>query len=139
MTGASPIEVALGSLPPAIAPPPALPDHSRAMDAARFQQLLAQAQEQQAGVEFANPGASVASPGMQGVLKGISSSSSDYLGTVDRGLKSLATLDLADPKSVAGAIQTFTAAQVQSVQLSAVLGEVSNSKKSLQTLFQNQG
>lgn len=139
MTATSIAEASGNLAAPAILPPPQLPDHSRAMDAARFSQLFMQAQEQQAQVQFTNPGVSAASPGLEAVSRGISSSSADYLGTVDKGLKSLAHVDLADPKSLANTIQHFTMAQVQSVQLSAVLGEVSSSKKSLQTLFQNQG
>jgi hypothetical protein len=135
----SPIDIVNVAAPPkSIVQPPALPDQSRALDAARFRQLLDQAHEQQAAVEFANPAASGAAPTLNAALRGIESSSSEYLGTIERGLKSLSTLDLSDPKSISGVIQHFTAAQVQSVQLSAVLGEVSNSKKSLQTLFQNQ-
>jgi predicted ATPase len=132
-------ELTLVVHPHSIGQTPQLPDFSRSMDSARFSQFLSQAQEQQANVELANPMTSAAAPTVDAALQGIRSSSSDYLGTVERGLKSLATLDLTDPKSVANAIQQFTVAQVQSVQLSAVLGEISNSKKSLQTLFQNQG
>jgi hypothetical protein len=125
--------------PKSITPSQALPDESRALDAARFQQLLQQAQEQQAQVQFANPPTSAAAPTLNAAVRGIGSSSGEYLGTIEKGLKSLSTVDMTSPQSIADVIQHFTAAQVQSVQLSAVLGEVSNSKKSLQTLFQNQG
>jgi hypothetical protein len=61
------------------------------------------------------------------------------MGSVDKGLKSLSKVDLSDPNSIGAVIQNLTVAQLQSVQMTAVLGEVASSKRSLQTLFQNQG
>ena len=90
-------------------------------------------------MQFANPTPTTAAPGLDAVSRGISSSSSNYLGAVDNGLKALSSLDLSNPKSITNLIQHFTLAQAQGVQLTAVLSEVSNSKRSLQTLFQNQG
>jgi hypothetical protein len=128
-----------GLVPRSISPTTPLPDTARSMDAAKFQQLLSQAQEQQANVEFSNPATSAAAPGMNGVLRGIASSSDDFMGSVDKGLKSLSKVDLSDPNSIGAVIQNLTVAQLQSVQMTAVLGEVASSKRSLQTLFQNQG
>jgi hypothetical protein len=139
MTSPVPIEGVSAVQAKTVAAPAVAPDYSRPLDAARFEQLLSQANEQQAQVEFANPPNSASAPTLNAAMRGISSSSADYLGTIERGLKSLTTVDMTNPESIAGVIQHFTAAQVQSVQLSAVLGEVSNAKKSLQTLFQQQG
>jgi hypothetical protein len=128
-----------GSLGPAIVPPTQLPDQSRALDAARFQQLMVQATDQQAAVEFTNPASSSAAPVMNAALQSIGSSSRTYLDGVNAGLKAVSTLDMNDPKSIGKLIERLTATQVQGLQLSMMLSEVSNSKRSLQTLFQNQG
>jgi hypothetical protein len=139
MTATPALENISRAQPTQITPPAPLPEDASPMDSARFSQLLTQAREEQAQVELTNPASSVAAPTIDAAMKGISASSTDFLGTVDKGLKALSTVNLRDPKSIANLVQHFTMAQVQSVQLSAVLGEVSNSKKSLQTLFQNQG
>jgi hypothetical protein len=116
-----------------------LSNRATPVDAAKFEQMLKQASEEGFVIEAANPASSVASPSIDRVLSGINSSSKDYLGAVDNGLKALSTLDLSDPESVKNLFHHFTLATVQSVQLSVVLGEVSNSKKSVQELFHNQG
>lgn len=139
MSPAQAVAPGTGFLPDRISQAMPLPREAGAMDAAKFQQLLAQAQQDQGRVEFSNPAGSAAGPGMNMVLGGIRSSTDNYMGAVDNGLKSLSSLNLSDPKSIGNVVQHFTIAQIQSVQMTAVLSEVSNSKKSLQTLFQNQG
>jgi hypothetical protein len=116
-----------------------LPAHSRSVDAADFERLMAQAHAEQAHVELANPANSVGQKSMGSVTKAISASSQEYRNTVDAGVSSLAQMDFKNPASVANVVQHFTQVAAQGVQLTVMLGEVSNAKKSVTELFHNQG
>jgi hypothetical protein len=116
-----------------------LPERSRALDVANFERLYAQAHEQQTAVQFTNPAHSMAHQSIGGVTRAVSASSREYLGTVDAGIASVARLDLQNPQSIANVFHHFTAVTLQSTQLTVMLGEVTNAKKSVQELFHSQG
>jgi hypothetical protein len=115
------------------------PLRSDAMQSADFERLLAQAQHEQSNIEMVNPADSMAKQSIGGVTGAISSTSKEYLQTVAAGQASLAKMDLKSPASIANVVNHFTAVAAQSVQLTVMLGEVSNSKKSVHELFHNQG
>jgi hypothetical protein len=131
--------MALSAQGPRIEPSIVLPDHSRSVDAAQFDQLFQRALNEHAKVEFTNPVPSIASPGVDTVTRSISGSSSDFLNSVEDGMKSLSHVNLQDPRTFADLMGHFTNVAIRSVQMSTVLGEVSSAKKSLQELFHNQG
>jgi hypothetical protein len=124
---------------PRVEPNVTLPDHSRSVDAAQFDQLFQQAQNEHARLQFTNPIPSVASPGVDAVMQSVGKSSSDYMNTVQVSMKSLANVNLQDPRAFAEITSQLTNVVLQGVQMSTVLGEVTSSKKSLQELFHNQG
>jgi hypothetical protein len=130
---------ALSAQTPRVEPNVTLPDHSRSVDAAQFDQLFQRAQNEHAKVEFTNPIPSIASPGVDAMMHSIGSSSSDYMNSVQVGLKSIANVNLQDPRAFAEVTGHLTNVVLQGIQVSTVLGEVTSSKKSLQELFHNQG
>jgi hypothetical protein len=122
-----------------IAPTEALPQRSPSLDAASFDRLLSQAQEQQATVEFSNPQQSMAHQSVGAVTRSISQSSQEYTSSVRNAMTAVSNIDPANPKSFTDAVAHFSASIVKGIELSVVLGEVSNGKKSLQELFHTQG
>jgi hypothetical protein len=117
----------------------AAPERTRAMDVASFEQLLSQAQEQQAHVEFTNSADGKVKQSIDGVTRVIGATSNDYVSSVETSRAAVAKIDFKSPQTIVAAFDGLAAAAVSGAQLTVMLGEVTSSKKSLTELFHNQG
>ena len=116
-----------------------LPKHSRSLQIADFERLMAQAQGQQAQVQLANPVGELGQPVGKRVASTIDASNTRYKATMEASHHAIGKLDYNDPASVASAVQHFNQAVAANAQMSIMMIEVSSARKSLGELFRNQG
>jgi hypothetical protein len=116
-----------------------LPAHSRSLQTADFERLMAQAQEQQTQVQLTNPVGELGQKGVRRMVGDISESSRNVTNSLETMRDAVAKLDPQDPASVFAVIKHVDQSMAAAGQFSVMLHEVTVARKGLGELFHNQG
>jgi hypothetical protein len=116
-----------------------LPERAGAIDAAAFQRLFEQAQQEQAAVQFSAASEGAVRQSVSGVTRVIDTTSNRFVAAIDDSRAAISKANPADTKSIIGVIESMTVAAVHGAQLQIMLHEVAGAKKSFGELFHNQG
>jgi cellobiose-specific phosphotransferase system component IIA len=116
-----------------------LPAQSRSLQAADFERLMTQAQEQQAQVQLTNPLGEVGQKGVNRMAKDLGDSSQNFRTALGSFQQSIDKFDPSDPASVRSAMHHIDDVMMAGMQLSVMVTEMTAVKKGLNELFHNQG
>ena len=116
-----------------------LPAQSRSLQTADFERLMAQAQEQQVGVQLANPVGELGQKGVQHGVSNIGEASRNLMNSVEASRQAVAKVDPKDPASVLAAVDQVHQSMAAAGHLTLVMHEVTVVRKGLDKLFTNQG